>query len=89
MAKNATFLNKHISYTIAVDGPALVLVHGFPMDTRVWDDFVPMLPYDFIIKANTLYGFGHSQMPDIEHDMFFMSYEAKAILDEEKFKKLS
>lgn len=64
------------------------MVHGFPMDTRVWDDFVPMLPHYFTVTANTLSGFGHSQMPDIEHDMFLMSYEVKAILDEEKIQKI-
>jgi pimeloyl-ACP methyl ester carboxylesterase len=88
MVKNVTFSNKHILYTIAVDGPALVLVHGFLMDTRVWDDFVPMLPYDFKLTAIGLSGFGHSQMPGIEHDMLVIPNSVKAILDEEKIQKI-
>jgi hypothetical protein len=47
-----------------------------------------MLPNYLTVTTNTLYGFGHSQMPGIEHDMFSLSYEAKAILDKEKIQKI-
>jgi len=87
MAKKVTFLNKHVSYTIAGNGPALVLVHGFPMDKRVWDDFVPILANDFTVIAIDLPGFGHSQMLEIQHNMWVMADAVKAVLDEEKIQK--
>jgi pimeloyl-ACP methyl ester carboxylesterase len=88
MTKKALFLNKLVSYTISGDGPALVLVHGFPMDKRVWDAFVPILANDFTVIAIDLPGFGHSQMLDIQHDMWVMADAVKAVLDEEKIEKI-
>jgi pimeloyl-ACP methyl ester carboxylesterase len=42
------------------DGPPLVLIHGFPLDGRVWDEVVPLLPGRRVIVPD-LRGFGRSQ----------------------------
>ncbi|MDO8898328.1 MAG: alpha/beta hydrolase [Bacteroidales bacterium] len=88
MIKTTLFRKSKISYSISGNGPALVLVHGFPMDSRVWNDFIPYLEHDFTVLAIDLPGFGHSQMLDIQHDMHVMADAVKAVIDAENFQKI-
>ncbi len=47
-------------YTDAGHGPTLLLIHGFPLDSRIWDDVVPLLtPHRRVITLD-LRGFGQS-----------------------------
>ncbi len=43
-------------------GPALVLIHGFPMNRQVWDQFEASLADRFTIFTPDLPGFGSSEM---------------------------
>lgn len=45
-------------------GPALALIHGFPLDSRVWEAQVDALSSDFRIIAPDLRGFGQSRSND-------------------------
>jgi pimeloyl-ACP methyl ester carboxylesterase len=42
-------------------GPALILIHGFPMNHHVWDGIVPELLHDFTVYTPDLPGFGKSK----------------------------
>jgi len=51
-------------YEVAGTGPALVLVHGFTLDTRSWDAQFETLRADFQVLRYDLRGFGRSSQPD-------------------------
>jgi pimeloyl-ACP methyl ester carboxylesterase len=49
-----------IAYTDRGTGPALVLLHGFPLDSRIWDDAADFLEGKFRVITPDLRGFGRS-----------------------------
>ena len=49
-----------IAYTRAGIGPALVLLHGAPCDSRTWQWMVPDLSRDHTVIAWDAPGFGES-----------------------------
>lgn len=49
-----------IEYEERGSGPALVLLHGFPLDRRIWDDALKLLAAKFRVIAPNLRGFGQS-----------------------------
>jgi pimeloyl-ACP methyl ester carboxylesterase len=51
-------------YEEAGAGPAVVLIHGFTLDTRMWDDQFPALAQRFRVIRYDLRGFGRSALPD-------------------------
>lgn len=48
---------------IAGTGPAVVLLHGFTLDTRMWDDQFLLLAQHFQVIRYDLRGFGQSTVP--------------------------
>jgi pimeloyl-ACP methyl ester carboxylesterase len=42
-------------------GPDVVLIHGYPMDSRVWEKFLPLLADDFTLFVPDLPGLGKSK----------------------------
>lgn len=50
----------------AGQGVPLVLVHGFPVDHRMWDRVVDALPAGIPVLAPDSPGFGDSPLPDVE-----------------------
>src|SRR5438094_8439543 len=46
------------------DGPALLLLHGFPTSSHMFRDLIPMLADRLHLVAPDLPGFGQSDMPD-------------------------
>lgn len=50
-----------IHYVIGGEGPAIVLLHGFPYSWAVWRDVMPLLAQaGYILLAPDLHGMGHS-----------------------------
>lgn len=49
-----------ISYTKCGTGPALMLLHGFPLDGSIWDAIVPDLAQQFTVLVPDLPGVGQS-----------------------------
>ena len=48
---------------VAGSGPAVVLIHGFTLDTRMWDDqFLPLSQHYQVVRYD-LRGFGRSTLP--------------------------
>lgn len=54
----------HLYYEEAGAGPAVVLIHGFTLDTRMWDDQFPALAQRYRAIRYDLRGFGRSALPD-------------------------
>lgn len=42
------------------NGPAILLIHGFPLDSRIWDDVVPLISDRLKVITLDLRGFGKS-----------------------------
>lgn len=53
----------HLYYEEAGVGPAVVLIHGFTLDTRMWDDQFLPLAQGFRVIRYDLRGFGCSVIP--------------------------
>jgi 3-oxoadipate enol-lactonase len=50
----------NVQFTDAGTGPAVMLVHGFPLDGRIWGDVAAMLSAKFRVIVPDLPGFGRS-----------------------------
>src|SRR5262245_24382998 len=48
---------------MATPGPALLLIHGFPLDRRIWKDVIPRLPATLTIVDPDLPGCGSTPLP--------------------------
>src|SRR5205823_11090171 len=53
-----------IAFVDEGEGPAVVLLHGFPSSSYSWRTFVPMLAARHRVIAPDLLGFGESDMPE-------------------------
>jgi 2-hydroxymuconate-semialdehyde hydrolase len=53
-----------IAYLDEGDGPAVLLLHGFPTSAHLWRDLVPMLAPRFRAVAPDLLGYGQSSKPE-------------------------
>ena len=51
------------------NGPALLLLHGYPQNHRIWHRVAPLLSDRFMLVAPDLRGYGASSKPptDAEH----------------------
>ena len=53
-------------FEVAGSGPALVLLHGFSLDTRMWDDQFDVFAREFRVVRYDQRGFGKSDVPTDE-----------------------
>ncbi|MDJ0822802.1 MAG: alpha/beta hydrolase [Paracoccaceae bacterium] len=60
-----------IAYDVAGQGPAVLLLHGFPQTRAMWDRIAPALARDFTVVTADLRGYGASSKP---RDMPQMSF---------------
>jgi pimeloyl-ACP methyl ester carboxylesterase len=51
-------------YEVTGDGPPVVLLHGFSLDTRMWDEQVAPLAESYRVIRCDLRGFGRSAIPE-------------------------
>lgn len=58
-----SFRNTELSYSRTGNGPAVILVHGFPQSSEVWTDFSKELSKEFTVIAPDLPGHGWSGLP--------------------------
>ncbi len=80
MEKHLVWQEKTLNYTIQGQGPAVVLLHGFPVNLHVWDAFAESLSHRFKTLAIDLPGFGKSSLYNTVHTMDFMAQAVKAVL---------
>jgi 3-oxoadipate enol-lactonase len=62
-------------------GTPLVLVHGYPLDHRIWVKIIPWLEKDFELILPDLPGFGQSKSPDAEFSLSDMADDLAELLD--------
>lgn len=86
--KSVLYQGKRIAYAAESRGPALVFLHGFPMDRRVWDDYRHFFSSDFLVITIDLPGFGQSESFGEAHSMGLMAEAVKAVLDHEGIQKV-
>lgn len=60
-----------IGYSIAGDGPPVLLLHGFPQTRALWRNVAPTLAQHFTVVAADLRGYGASSKPVQPQDMSF------------------
>lgn len=60
----------HYEFSNSVDGPVVVLVHGFSVPYHVWDQtYYTLVDAGFRVLRYDLYGRGFSDRPDISYDL--------------------
>ena len=62
-------------------GTPLVLLHGYPLDHRLWDDVVPLLEDQFDLILPDLRGFGESTTVDSFYTMEDIASDITGLLD--------
>ena len=67
-----------LSFKQQGSGKPIILLHGFPMNQRVWDDFVPLLSDHYNVITVDLPGFGESPLPQLP---FTIDQVADIVLD--------
>jgi pimeloyl-ACP methyl ester carboxylesterase len=55
------------------DGPALLLLHGFPTSSHMFRDLIPKLADRYRVVAPDLPGFGQSDLPSREQFTYTFS----------------
>jgi pimeloyl-ACP methyl ester carboxylesterase len=81
------FANGEIQYKIQGQGPAIVLLHGFMENARIWRTFLPKLTSKFTVIRVNLPGHGKSSVFSETHTMDFMASAVNAVLEAEKIQK--
>ena len=61
------------------DAPILLLLHGYPSSSRMFDPLLPLLAKSYRCIAPDYPGFGHSQMPDRHLYPYTFEHLAKTI----------
>jgi len=75
-----------IYYEIAGEGDPIVLVHGFTLDTRMWDDQFTEFSKRYRVIRYDVRGFGKSSVPE-EGKPYSHSRDLKELLDHLNIKK--
>lgn len=75
------FKGHNIHYSCVVNGPALVLLHGFLESLEIWNDFTTGLSHNFTVIRIDLPGHGQSDTIAGVHTMELMAECVKAVLD--------
>lgn len=88
MKKDIQFQGKKICYSLQGAGQTLVLLHGFPMDQRVWNGILPYLQQHFKVITIDLPGFGDSEMIQENHQMELIASVVFEILKAELIERV-
>jgi pimeloyl-ACP methyl ester carboxylesterase len=74
-------LRTHVALAGPHDGPALVLVHGWPQNWWVWRAVIPALSEHFRVIAPDLRGHGWTEAPPDGYDKQQLASDLLALLD--------
>ncbi len=80
--KTVSFIAKHgnsISVTSAGSGPTLMLLHGFPLDHRMWQSQLECLSQHYHVVAPDLRGFGQSTLAEQSYTMADLADDVEAV----------
>ncbi|WP_410621371.1 alpha/beta fold hydrolase [Amycolatopsis sp. cmx-8-4] len=70
-----------INVADAGEGPAVLLLHGFPHTWRLWSEVIPHLARDHRVLAPDLRGLGATTRADGGYDAGNLALDAEALLD--------
>jgi len=87
MNKKTSFQNVDLSWHREGQGPALVLLHGFTEDHRVWRHISAALSDRYTLILPDLHGSGGSDWPEGGSSMEKMAEGVKLILEHEKIEQ--
>jgi len=73
--------NIPIAYTRSGQGKPLVLLHGYPLDHRIWLQVAPLLEPDFNLILPDLRGFGQSGTVEFTYSLADMASDVAELLD--------
>ena len=73
--------NIPIAYTRSGQGKPLVLLHGYPLDHRIWLQVAPLLEPDFNLIIPDLRGFGQSGSVEFTYSLADMASDIAELLD--------
>lgn len=76
-----------VAYTRQGQGPALVLIHGYPLDHSIWDKVIPLLADKFDVIVPDLRGFGESMSTDRTYGMDDYAADIAGLLDHLKIQE--
>jgi len=79
--ERAILRNAVIEYQRLGTGQPLVLLHGFPLDSGVWELILPLLEHQFEIIIPNLRGFGKSESRTSEYSLSNMADDVADLLD--------
>lgn len=78
----------YMNYEDVGRGPALLLVHGFPLDRTLWTYQMEALKYDYRLIVPDLRGHGQSQVPLGPYRMDQMADDLRALLQALKIERV-
>ncbi|MFE7029004.1 alpha/beta fold hydrolase [Streptomyces sp. NPDC057621] len=70
-----------LNVALAGEGPAVLLLHGFPHTWELWTDVLPGLAGRYRVIAPDLRGFGASARKESGYDAGTLAADAEAVLD--------
>jgi pimeloyl-ACP methyl ester carboxylesterase len=70
----------NIAFERRGSGPALVLIHGYPLDHTIWDETAPLLEADFDLIIPDLRGFGQSDVMEADDSMIGFASDMAGLL---------
>lgn len=71
-----------IKARIGGDGPAIVLLHGWPQHSLMWHTVAPILAKQFTVIAPDLRGAGGSSVPTSGYDKKTMANDIREVIDQ-------
>src|SRR5512141_1932167 len=78
----------NLAYARRGVGPALVLIHGYPLDHSIWDELAPLLEHDFDLIIPDLRGFGQSEVMEADDSIVDYASDIAGLLTQLKIKKI-
>ena len=87
MKRSVQFEGIGISYVVAGEGKAIVLLHGYLEAGEVWKPLTESLEQEFMVIAIDLPGHGRSGVRADIHTMEFLAGAVRAVLDDVGVKK--
>ena len=71
-----------LAYSRTGNGSPLVLIHGFPLDSTIWSELIPLLEEHYDLIMPDLRGFGGSGTVDSQYTISDMADDIAALLED-------